>query len=123
MSRAVPAQAAFVRLASLYMRSNVYFSCFSRRFRAHFCAPAKACARLWDMLIDRKENEYEPNHLLWALYFLKCYTFVDVMSSFVRADAKTVRKRTWIVVYELASLSSVCIVRSLRTISTSNYAS
>jgi hypothetical protein len=46
-----------------------------RRFREHFGAPFTIVQMVWDMLVEGgllPENG-KPKHLLWTLYFLKCY--------------------------------------------------
>ena len=46
-----------------------------RCFREHFGAPFAIVRMVWDMLVEGGllPKKGEPKHLLWALYFLKCY--------------------------------------------------
>ncbi len=46
-----------------------------QRFREHFGAPFAIVQMVWDMLEEGGllPEKGEPKHLLWALYFLKCY--------------------------------------------------
>jgi hypothetical protein len=46
-----------------------------RRFREHFGAPFAIVRMVWDMLVEGGllPKNGEPKHLLWTLYFLKCY--------------------------------------------------
>jgi hypothetical protein len=46
-----------------------------RRFREHFGAPFTIVQMVWDMLVEGGllPKNGEPKHLLWTLYFLKCY--------------------------------------------------
>ncbi len=46
-----------------------------RRFREHFGAPFTIVQMVWDMLVEGGllPKNSKPKHLLWTLYFLKCY--------------------------------------------------
>ena len=79
----------------------------SRRFKAFFGVKAERASEVWSLLIGYKllPPKSEPEHLLWALLFLKLYATEDVNASLVGHDPDTVRKWTWLMVEALHDLS------------------
>jgi hypothetical protein len=74
-----------------------------RRFCKHFGAPFTIVRMVWDMLVEGGllPKNGEPKHLLWMLYFLKCYpkegpgcAAVGGLRSAI--DPKTMRKWVWL---------------------------
>jgi hypothetical protein len=63
---------------------------------------------IWEHLITNGnlENGCKPDHLLWTLFFLKCYAYENVLSQMFKADRKTIRKWIWILVAKIADLSN-----------------
>ncbi|KAI9357970.1 hypothetical protein DFJ73DRAFT_758102 [Zopfochytrium polystomum] len=49
------------------------------------------CVKLWAKL-HAKTVTFEPRHLLWALYFLKCYPTQPQAASLLKCDEKTFLK-------------------------------
>ena len=67
---------------------------------------------VWFMLVEsghmsKKSILFKarPQHLLWALMFLKMYASTSVNASFARCDEKTFRKWCWKVIEALSSLA------------------
>ena len=90
-----------------------------RRFREHFGAPFAIVRMVWDMLEEGGllPEKGEPKHLLWALYFLKCYPkegpgCAIVGGSKGAIDPKTMRKWVWLILERIAELADE-VVRSL----------
>jgi len=79
----------------------------SRRFKAFFSVKAERASEVWSLLIGYGlcPAKAEPQHLLWALLFLKLYATEDVNESLIGHDSNTVRKWTWIMVEALHDLS------------------
>ena len=74
-----------------------------RRFREYFGMPFAIVRMVWDMLVEGGllPNKGEPKHLLWSLYFLKCYPkegpgCAAVGASKGAIDPKTMRKWVWL---------------------------
>lgn len=71
-----------------------------RRFRAFFGASPAVCTDIWNLLKPRETmpRGSQPEHLLWALVFLKVYASEKVLSRLVGCpDEKTFRK--WIHIF------------------------
>jgi hypothetical protein len=76
----------------------------NRRFREHFGAPFAIVRMVWDMLVlegGLLPKNGKPKHLLWTLYFLKCYPkegpgCAAVGGSRGAIDPKTMRKWVWL---------------------------
>jgi len=74
-----------------------------RRSRKHFGAPFAIVRMVWDMLVEGGllPEKGKPKHLLWMLYFLKCYPKESpgcavVGGSRGAIDPKTMRKWVWL---------------------------
>lgn len=78
-----------------------------RRFRSFFGTSPDVCVILWHQLQTRIPEHGSPEHVLWALLFLKVYATEDVLCSFVRVDRKTFRKWCWIFVDAISHLPNV----------------
>ena len=83
-----------------------------RRFREHFGAPFAIVRMVWDMLVEGGllPNKGEPKHLLWSLYFLKCYPkegpgCAAVGASKGAIDPKTMRKWVWLFLERINELA------------------
>jgi hypothetical protein len=82
------------------------------RFREHFGAPFAIVQMVWDMLVEGGllPKKGEPKHLLWALYFLKCYPkegpgCATVGASKGAIDPKTMRKWVWLFLERINELA------------------
>jgi hypothetical protein len=78
----------------------------------HFDVPFTIVQMVWDMLEERGllPKEGEPKHLLWALYFLKCYPkegpgCTVVGGSKGAIDPKTMRKWVWLLLERICKLA------------------
>lgn len=78
-----------------------------RRFKAFFGVSPNICSVLWGMIKMKLPSDYKEIHLLWALFFLKCYNPENVTRAFTKCDEKTLRKRVWTVVKQLAIIKTV----------------
>ncbi len=73
------------------------------RFREHFSAPFAIVQMVWDMLEEGGllPEKGKPRHLLWALYFLKCYPkegpgCAAIGGAKGAIDPKTMHKWVWL---------------------------
>ena len=71
---------------------------------------------MWTMLVENEllEEDFEISHLLWAMYFLKCYPQTEEGCSAAASengavDPKTWRKHIWPVIYALSDLESAVV--------------
>ena len=83
-----------------------------RRFREHFGAPFTIVQMVWDMLVEGGllPEKGKPKHLLWMLYFLKCYPkespgCAAVGGSRGAIDPKTMRKWVWLFLERINNLA------------------
>jgi hypothetical protein len=83
-----------------------------QRFCELFGAPFAIVQMVWDMLeeVGLLPEKSEPKHLLWALYFLKCYPkegpgCAIVGGSKVAIDPKTMRKWVWLFLERICELA------------------
>ena len=83
-----------------------------RRFREHFGAPFEIVRMVWDMMeeVHLLPEKCEPKHLLWTLYFLKCYPkegpgCAAVGGSKGAIDPKTMRKWVWLLLERIGELA------------------
>jgi hypothetical protein len=83
-----------------------------RRFREHFGAPFEIVRMVWDMMGEGHllPEKSEPKHLLWTLYFLKCYPkegpgCAAVGGSKGGIDPKTMRKWVWLLLERIGELA------------------
>lgn len=77
-----------------------------RKFKALFGVSPIICSKLWFDILKMDEC-FQPHHLLWGLFFLKCYATEDVCSIIAQSDNKTFRKWTWRIVHCLSKLNYV----------------
>ena len=84
-----------------------------RRFKALFGAQSSIVATLWNMLIENNNGDLDdgkPEHLLWALVFLKVYGTEEVNCSIVGWPCtKTFSRWAWYFVGKIADLKDVVI--------------
>jgi hypothetical protein len=72
-----------------------------RRFKAFYGTSADKCSRLWWMIHHTAKSYQEigggaqPQHLLWALMWLKTYNTDIYLSGVVGVDENTFRKWYW----------------------------
>ena len=67
-----------------------------RQFRAFFGCSPRVAAALWNRIHLSAPSRFTPSRLLWTLAFLKIYCSEDVLSTFLRCSAPTLRKWVWI---------------------------
>jgi hypothetical protein len=88
----------------------------SRNFVAWFHARPREVAITWNLLCleghldDLGPNSVNPDHLLWALMFMKLYTNETVLASVAGCTEKTFRKWAWFYTEAIAKLD-VKVVR------------
>jgi len=82
------------------------------RFCEHFGAPFTIVRMVWDMLVEGGllPEKGKPEHLLWMLYFLKCYPkespgCAAVGGSRGAIDPKTMRKWVWLFLERINDLA------------------
>jgi hypothetical protein len=83
-----------------------------RRFCEHFGAPFAIVRIVWDMLVEGGllPKNGKPKHLLWTLYFLKCYSkegpgCAAVGGSRGAINPKTMRKWVWLFFERICELA------------------
>ena len=87
-----------------------------RRFRGVFGVSPDVCASVWTILGTAMPYGATPKHLLWSLFFLKCYATEHVNATVAGTDEKTFRKWAWTFVGLISNLrivSSLFFVKSL----------
>ena len=69
------------------------------------------CFYVWTHLLFHFfiDQDADPVHLLWALYFLKQYPTERAMAGIVNADAKTIDKYKWKMIEALENLYYVLV--------------
>lgn len=78
-----------------------------RRFISFFGVSPIVCEKAWFLLKNLRPAGAKPEHLLWALIFLKQYNTEHVNHSITRVDEKTFRKWIWIFIDLLAEMDVV----------------
>lgn len=83
-----------------------------RRFKAFFGVTPKVCGVIWNMLKNEKPDKAKPEHLLWALNFLRQYEGEHTRSALFKADEKTIRKWTWCFIELIAGMEIVIFFKN-----------
>jgi len=109
-------EGSFFRLGTRFFLGNggigqeeVVRSTDVRRFRQYFGCSAFICSELW-ILLSRLRLVVEiprPEHLLWALFFLKQYAIETVASPVCHTSDATYRNWVWRIVELLSRLKVV----------------
>jgi hypothetical protein len=105
----------FIKTAGLFIHGldaggRVATSTLMRRFAAHFGTTPRHCAYLWIHTEDgvkKQDNGGKKIHLLWSLNLLKTNATEHCMAGRWRADEKTIRKWTAILLEAISSLEVV----------------
>jgi len=99
-----------------------------RRFREHFGAPFAIVRMVWDMLVEGGllPKKGKPKHLLWMLYFLKCYPKESpgcavVGGSRGAIDPETMRKWVWLFLECINNLADEVVSVFLTSCRCKNY--
>jgi hypothetical protein len=79
----------------------------TRRFKAFFGIKAERASEVWSLLLGHNlmPPKAEPEHLLWALLFLKLYCIEEVLVTLLGRDDGTIRKWVWLMVEAMHNLS------------------
>jgi hypothetical protein len=111
------------RFALMIMKKKESYadgSQFMLDFYSLFGASPKICSILWQMILHKNNNGLQdgasPEHLLWALLFMKTYTTEPIMCSMVGVSRKTLRKWVWWVVDQLSNLEDKVVSRWIKCI-------
>jgi len=98
----------FFRCGLKYLKkefdSNQVTKTNHRDFRAGFGISPTVCSYVWNQ-IHEEESNLAPEHLLWALLFLKVYKTETVHASIVKTDEKTFREKVFKIIELISSLS------------------
>ena len=78
-----------------------------RKFRSFFGTSPLVCAVTWDRLLLVRPNNSAPQHLLWALMFLKNYSTGCVNAALTGVSEKTFRKWSHIFLKLLSNMTVV----------------
>jgi len=99
-----------------------------RRFREHFGAPFAIVRMVWDMLVEGGllPEKGKPKHLLWMLYFLKCYPkespgCAAVGGSRGAIDPNMMRKWVWLFLERINDLADEVVSVVLTSCHHKNY--
>ena len=106
-SRATPR--LFLAQANRYVQTTFDRSISKKRtkFSSLFGVSAVVCAEVWNRIVSGIPRGARPIHLLWALFFLKSYSFETISSSFFGVTPKTFRKWCWVFVRAIADMEAV----------------
>ena len=80
-----------------------------RKFKSLFLFSVEEVTELWEFFEDTNKRAlpfHKPEHLLWALYYLKVYPTWDQMSLTTGITEKTLRKWVSIVVKYLSEIEN-----------------
>jgi hypothetical protein len=66
-----------------------------RKFHAHFGVSQFTILVLFQLLHSHFGNYFSLDHILWAFYFLKVYTSVDVGAEYWKISSKTYELWIW----------------------------
>jgi len=84
---------------------------FEYRWAAHFHAEPEVCVDVWNRLQedfdddDLMESQAQPEHLLWALLFLKTYETEPVLTGICGGiHEDTLRKWVWFILFRTSCL-------------------
>jgi len=98
------------------------------RFHEHFGAPFAIVRMVWDMLVEGGllPEKGKPKHLLWMLYFLKCYPkespgCAAVGGSRGAIDPKMMRKWVWLFLERINDLADEVVSVFLTSCRCENY--
>ena len=84
------------------------FEWSNRKFHAHFGICKEITSILWLYLKSLDVPfTFEPMHLLWALYFIKVYSSIDVCSSYWKVSPPTYSLWIWRVLHVLSQMDTV----------------
>ena len=73
-------------------------------FRSHFGTSPRICQVLWRKISGRLANGARPEHLLWALLFMKVYATEVVLLNLLRVCRNTFRDWVWEILGALHAL-------------------
>jgi hypothetical protein len=109
---AIPLSAeGFIRIGSPIVQCNAPRKKY-QRFCASFGLPPRLVVHVWNdlrnggFLDNLGPRSIKPVHLLWALYFLRCYNKEEVNGMTVGCDEKTFRKWAWFYADCIANLDT-----------------
>lgn len=81
-----------------------------RRFKSFFGVTPYICVLLWQYItFEPALSTTSPSHLLWALFFLKCYTTEDISRAIFDVDSKTFRSKVWILIKFISTIPNVSL--------------
>ena len=93
------------------LKCSPYLSSISRgrRFRATFGTNPYVCSKIWRLLHEGGilPRKGKPEHLLWALMFMKLYGSETIHASLTGTNETTFRKWSWLFVSAIADLDVV----------------
>jgi hypothetical protein len=104
--------------ASGFLRISMPIVCCTAHRKSHkrFCAtfgmPPRLVALVWKCLLNDGflnhlgPRSIKPVHLLWSLYFLRCYNIEQINGMTVGCDEKTFRKWAWFYAKCIAKLDA-----------------
>lgn len=88
-------------------RGNRRVGCTKVEFRRLFGASPSVTSTVWGGIEDSLPEGGKPEHLLWALLFLKQYSTEPCNKSLTGATRTTLRHWTWPVIKAIAGLKTV----------------
>lgn len=98
----------FIQIASQCLRAPINSICANDRFVAFFGVYPNVCEEVSKLIASQPLlSSCYPCHLLWALYFLKCYPTERTAAIVLHVDEKTYRKWIWYVLDRLSEIDNV----------------
>jgi len=104
--------AFFKGLFARFLRNNAQVDgkAIQRDEKSLFGVSSLVAYAVWESIYISLPNSSQPEHLLWALIFLKTYSSERTHSLIAQCDPKTFRKRSWEFVMYISNLTTVRIL-------------
>ena len=82
----------------------IYQICLNNTYLSFFGLNLEQTSHLWSLV--ELPKGYAPAHILWALSFLRLYWTETQLEALAGVTPKTLRKRVWVVIEAIASITS-----------------
>lgn len=107
-------EVVFLKIGNVYTRTaeKQAISTKLERFILMVGVSSSLCFKIWESLEKLGSGDTRPSHLLWSLFFLKCYTMEHVATANLHVDSKTLRQNTWKVVKQISAINNVSYVKT-----------
>lgn len=98
----------FRTLCANILKKTCYFysKTVYRSEKELFAVSSVVCYSIWEAIYSNLEDSSKPEHLLWALLFLKNYS-TENTHCVIAGSPKTFRKWSWTYISHIADLKTV----------------